>query len=599
MGSSSILRDKLLKIISLIIGKDYKLDEELKREFINIEQVNITGIDLDLLFKYHFSVGKTYFNGKNWNMADHHLLKILDNIPSETPNNTLVEIYMMRGVYYLIIQESILADDYFMRCYPLQNKDNIDLSELEILDIELPWIKIEQSSPINISKRIKLYELLLPLLKNINISELFDALLFQLRCNEGVFLVRDREYKKSLDYFIALTYCFSRLDQKTLGNLRKEFRDKMGKDIEIQIFDSGTLHHYLGLIYHSLYNFEDALENYRESQFYREQNGQYLDLLETFINLGTVNLLEYSHLQALEYYERAIEIAEKHDLKPEMTQIYSNIAKIYQYDFDFDTALSYAQKAYNISLDLDQRMQQKALSTLGKSFQYLKHTEDAITSFEQSLQILLNNKDRKDINEITYNYYNLVILYNRTSNLEQAKNILFDFSNIGQYRNNPNIKAMLIISHIDTEYYSGNLVVNPNRVLRLIKMVIDEKLTNEVKEAALLQLFRLDLSLKDEYIFNTLIDSKKLLVYIKKVHKITFVSYLIVKQMINPQNYLDLGDLIEILISLREMTDLNDDIKIISKFLNALDQPSYHDLIEVTMEILNENLASHHFELEI
>ncbi|MCE7733828.1 MAG: hypothetical protein GPJ54_03050, partial [Candidatus Heimdallarchaeota archaeon] len=253
----------------------------------------------------------------------------------------------------------------------------------------------------------------------------------------------------------------------------------------------------------------------------------------------------------------------------------------------------------NISLDLDQRMQQKALSTLGKSFQYLKHTEDAITSFEQSLQILLNNKDRKDINEITYNYYNLVILYNRTSNLEQAKNILFDFSNIGQYRNNPNIKAMLIISHIDTEYYSGNLVVNPNRVLRLIKMVIDEKLTNEVKEAALLQLFRLDLSLKDEYIFNTLIDSKKLLVYIKKVHKITFVSYLIVKQMINPQNYLDLGDLIEILISLREMTDLNDDIKIISKFLNALDQPSYHDLIEVTMEILNENLASHHFELEI
>lgn len=203
MGSSLILRDNLSKIISLIIDKDYKLDEELKRKFKNLEQTNLTGIDVDLKFRYHYSVGKTYFNGKNWNMADHHLLKALEDIPNETPNNILVEIYMMRGVCYLIKKESKLADDYFMRCYPLQNKDNIDLSELKILDLEWPWKKIEQSSPITKSKRIKLYELMLPFFKNINISELFDALLFQLRCNEGVFLVREREYTKSLDYFTA------------------------------------------------------------------------------------------------------------------------------------------------------------------------------------------------------------------------------------------------------------------------------------------------------------------------------------------------------------------------------------------------------------
>lgn len=47
------------------------------------------------------------------------------------------------------------------------------------------------------------------------------------------------------------------------------------------------------------------------------------------------------------------------------------------------------------------------------------------------------------------------------------------------------------------------------------------------------------------------------------------------------------------------MTDLQDEIDLINKFLNTLDQPSYHDLVEVAVEILNEKLASHHFELEV
>lgn len=230
-----------------------------------------------------------------------------------------------------------------------------------------------------------------PLFTNTNSSDLFDKLLFQLRCNEAIFLVREREYKKSLIYFTALTYCSPRLDQEILGNLRKEFRDKMNKDIEIQIFDSGTLYHYLGLIYFAQINYSDALENFNQSLFFRENNGQHLDLLETLINIGSANLEQSNTLQALKYYERAIIIAEHNNSKEHLVLLYSNIAKIYLYDFDFVTALSYAQNAYNISLNLNPKIQQNAMNRLGKVFQYLKHYDDAISYFEDSLHILLKH----------------------------------------------------------------------------------------------------------------------------------------------------------------------------------------------------------------
>lgn len=94
MGSSSILRDNLSRIISLIIDKDYKLDKELMKEFTNLEDANFAGLDVDLLVNFHFSVGKTYFISTQWMKMNSHLETILHKFQETIPNKDLIEVYM-------------------------------------------------------------------------------------------------------------------------------------------------------------------------------------------------------------------------------------------------------------------------------------------------------------------------------------------------------------------------------------------------------------------------------------------------------------------------------------------------------------------------
>ncbi|MCY3411235.1 MAG: hypothetical protein INQ03_06300 [Candidatus Heimdallarchaeota archaeon] len=99
-------------------------------------------------FRLLFSVLKTQFK---WNeLADEAYFDEAIWLAYDLGQNAqLIELYMMRGVTYLLHAEEPfdenygIADEYFMKCWPLQSWENRD----EFI-VEWPWKTHEESSTV-------------------------------------------------------------------------------------------------------------------------------------------------------------------------------------------------------------------------------------------------------------------------------------------------------------------------------------------------------------------------------------------------------------------------------------------------------------------
>jgi len=94
----------------------------------------------------------------------------------------------------------------------------------------------------------------------------------------------------------------------------------------------------------------DALEYYTKAEILAEKNDWVEESCTNKIDLGrTYNLLS-NYGEALNYYQQALQITEKHDeLEEKVPHILNGIGNLYWNEKDYDTAMTYFMKAYNIA----------------------------------------------------------------------------------------------------------------------------------------------------------------------------------------------------------------------------------------------------------
>jgi len=122
------------------------------------------------------------------------------------------------------------------------------------------------------------------------------------------------------------------------------------------------------------------------------------------LTLGNIHLFKNKTKQALDAYERALQIA------PENPDIYTNIALIYKQQGNADNAISFLQKALSFTKE-----RADIYYNLGNVYKQSKNYDDAEEAFLEAVE--LNP-------EFANAYNNLGSLYIETGNLERAREII-------------------------------------------------------------------------------------------------------------------------------------------------------------------------------
>ncbi|CAF3119171.1 unnamed protein product [Rotaria sp. Silwood2] len=158
----------------------------------------------------------------------------------------------------------------------------------------------------------------------------------------GDLLMRMRNFDKAEEAYHILLQKMSKVDEKALPHLYNQ----------------------LGRIKHRKKQYMEALEFYEKALEIQQKSfpSKHLDLASTYTNIGLVHSSMEEYTKALDFYRKALEIQE--DLLPSdhqnLVTTYNNIGLVYKNMGEYSTALEFYQKTLEI--------QEKSLSSNHRDF---------------------------------------------------------------------------------------------------------------------------------------------------------------------------------------------------------------------------------------
>lgn len=174
----------------------------------------------------------------------------------------------------------------------------------------------------------------------------------------------------------------------------------------------------IGIIKKQKGNYPEALENYQKSlQIYKKLNDQ--DGIST--NYNSIAIIYYylgDFSRAIEYYQKAFEIFRKIRSKEGMALSYNNIGMIYSNQGKFTKAIEYYQKSLELKKSLnDKKGIASTYNGIGAVHYYQADYDEAINYFEKSLKIREELNNRKGV---AMSLNNIGMIYKSKGDYEQA-----------------------------------------------------------------------------------------------------------------------------------------------------------------------------------
>ncbi|NIM18286.1 MAG: tetratricopeptide repeat protein [Candidatus Aminicenantes bacterium] len=164
----------------------------------------------------------------------------------------------------------------------------------------------------------------------------------------------------------------------------------------------------IGLVYSNLKEYHKALEYYSKALKIREELGEQGSIASTVNNIGLVYFLLKDYPNALKYQDRALRIREMLGDKWNTAYSLINIGNVYARMQNYDTSLMYLKKSLRIAREMKANI---IINEIYKGFSEVyaakgdyetayKYHKD----FHQTDKALLNEKSRKQINELQARY---------------------------------------------------------------------------------------------------------------------------------------------------------------------------------------------------
>lgn len=203
-----------------------------------------------------------------------------------------------------------------------------------------------------------------------------------------------------------------------------------------------TNHMLKGRVYRHFFDFENALDHFQKYLDISEILKDSISMSSAINSIGNLFTLMGDHDQALEYYNRSVQMLSKNDDRA-MIHKYLNIAGIYSKKGMFETAYQYRNKAFELS--------EKMNYTLGLSI-----------SFYMKAFI---EKDQKNWRNAIVNYKESLILQEK---MGRKRGIIGSLISIGQMHNNleeydksiQHCERALIIAEEDNNINQLNFICN-------------------------------------------------------------------------------------------------------------------------------------------
>ncbi len=156
-----------------------------------------------------------------------------------------------------------------------------------------------------------------------------------------------------------------------LGNIKIQMKDYNGAleyyQKALRIYTNFKFDKYLAGIYNNIGSSYSGLKNDSLTIFYIKkaleiniEQKQYLWQSINYANLGMYIANGGDTVLAMTYFQRSLELADSINYKTGVADMYNIFSEFYCYKKQFDLALDYVQKAYNLAVEMDNLPQEKA-----------------------------------------------------------------------------------------------------------------------------------------------------------------------------------------------------------------------------------------------
>ena len=152
----------------------------------------------------------------------------------------------------------------------------------------------------------------------------------------------------------------------------------------------------LGVMYSELNDRAKSLEYYNQAVDVAEKADNKAVKAQIFYNIAAEYSVTGKSLEAVELFQKSLRIRRELDLKAEEADTLIRLSGIYSDLRKFSDALEYVQKGLEIARKIkNQPLESNALNNLGDAYKNLRNYTASISAFEESLKIARELKDQK------------------------------------------------------------------------------------------------------------------------------------------------------------------------------------------------------------
>lgn len=205
--------------------------------------------------------------------------------------------------------------------------------------------------------------------------------------------------------------------------------------------DNRQAHHLLDSLINELYyrDVDQAMIVVERQLGYAWEAENYHQVSKVLLNKGIVFDLKGNYDSALRYYNRAMTIAQEHELRQIQGDIYNNFSITYAVLGRIDESVSNALKALRIFEQLnDSTRMARIYNNLGSRYSEMGYRSEALEYYHKAAEI---NEKLKDNKKLAFNYGNIGLIYyeidenekaleyfRRSINLQDTANDRYNFS---------------------------------------------------------------------------------------------------------------------------------------------------------------------------
>jgi tetratricopeptide (TPR) repeat protein len=158
--------------------------------------------------------------------------------------------------------------------------------------------------------------------------------------------------------------------------------EDLSEDLEAMLVND------LGLLYQDKGEWDQAIEYFQRSLEIDEKVGDEHGMSATFNNLGSVYHDKGEWDKAIEYFQRSLEIDEKVGDEHGMAFTFNNLGSVYQLKGEWDKAIDYYQRGLAIAKKAgNEYVMSRNLNNLGLVYHYKREWDKAIDYYQRSLAI--------------------------------------------------------------------------------------------------------------------------------------------------------------------------------------------------------------------